>query len=161
MQSYEKIRNKKLVKVGIAAIFIIAFGIMFAPKTDRDGGGGGDIEPEYKWMTLQVIDFDTEEEYFGFIMTECYDMVTLPPGAVELNVRVDFKGGDKDSYVKLTLWRWGEDDDVNIGQIYENAKQGSEDFTYKKVYKGNRYYVEASMISNLEGTITVKAKVPI
>ena len=159
----QQVESKKgFPKWAIAVVIIIALGVignMMGSNTGNGIGSSSSTTP-YKWVELQSINYDTEEEYFDFIMTKVYETFEIPNNCVEWKAEVTWRGGDKDSYIKLTFWRYGETDDVNIGHIYENSKQGSTTFTYKDIHKGKLYYVEASMINNLDGIIKVYAKVP-
>jgi hypothetical protein len=153
--------KKGLPKWAIAIIIIIVLaGIGAMMGGDGYSSSNGKIGISYKWIEMQSIDFDTEDTFIDLIFEEVYDEFTLPEDAVEWKAEVTWKGGDKDSYIKITFWRYGETDDVNIGDIYENSKQGEETFTYDKVDKGLIYFVEASAIHNLYGTIKIYAKVP-
>jgi hypothetical protein len=156
---------KKTPKWVWVILFIIAFGIIGNIRTEDKSSSsssqsGSTITPTYRWVTLQTIHFNTNEEYFNWILEKDYPIFTVPYNAIEWRADITWIGGDKDSYIKLTLWRWGEDDDVNIGTFYKNSKQGTDTWSYTNISKGNKYYVEASSIFHLEGTIVIYVKVP-
>ena len=116
--------------------------------------------PTYKWVLIQSIEYDTETEYYDSIWSEVYESFTVPEGCTKWKAHITWNGGNKDSYIKLTMWRYGTTDDVNIGQVFEDSKQGSTDFIYSNIDKGRTYYVEASIINDLYGEIQVYAYVP-
>lgn len=145
----------------IAIIILVLGAIVGMMRSDNESASSDLSTPiSYKWIEMQSIEFDTNETLLDLIFEEVYDQFTLPEDAVELKVEVTWKGGDKDSYIKITFWRYGENVDLNIGQIDEDSKQGTETFSYDRIDKGRIYFVEASAIHTLYGSIKVYAKVP-
>lgn len=161
-QTEVQLKRKGLIEWAIALIIILVLCTIGGMMGSDNESASSDLSTptSYKWIEMQSIEFDTDETLLDLIFEEVYDQFTLPEDAVELKVEVTWKGGDKDSYIKITFWRYGENVDLNIGQIDEDSKQGTETFSYDRIEKRRIYFVEASAIHTLYGSIKVYAKVP-
>lgn len=140
-------------------IIILVVGWIGSPSEENTIDVENPEDGDREWVAVQTIEFNTDDTYFGSIIEEDYDTVTLPEDATRWGVVIEWRGGDKDSYVRLTMWEYGEVDDTNLGQLYENAKQGEESWE-KPCDGGETVYVEASAINECHGTILVGAYVP-
>lgn len=165
MGESEEKKSTKLPKwawILIIVVVLSAIGNIIGGDDEYEGSSdtvssGSTIE--YEWVSIQIIEFDSADTTFDLIFEEIYDTVTLPQDANKWGLRIDWAGGDKDSYVSLTMWEYGEVDDTKRGTIYENAKQGSETWE-KSCDGGETVYVEASAIHGCHGVITVFAYKP-
>lgn len=155
MTEKEKKPSKWLWIIG-AFIFL---GIIGMVVSGNDGSVDQSAEPvvEYKWVEVW------HAEYPHNVLDLYYDndlpIFEIPSDTVHLKVEIDFSDGDKDSYIHLKLFRWGETDDYKIDSFSKNAKLGTG--VMEKVNpKGTRYYVNLSAVSGLEFEFIAYAKIP-
>jgi len=154
VQEKKKISKSWLVIGALALLFLIGTGTR---GTDRNTEHSTEPEIFYQWIEIW------HEEYPHNIYDFYYDnelpIFEIPSDTVHLKVEIEFRDGDKDSYIRVKLYRWGEDDDYRVDRFYQNAKQGS-GIMEKVDPKGTKYYINLDAISGLEFEFTVYAKVP-
>jgi len=138
---------------------IIVLGVIgnMLPDTSDSVGSSSEASLNYKWV--EVWSGEYSHNVFDLYYDNDLEIFEIPSNAVHLKVDIEFWDGDKDSYIRVKLYRWGETDDIMIDSYYKDDKQGSG--VMEKVNpRGTKYYINLSAISGLEFKFTVFAKVP-
>jgi len=155
MTEQEKKPSKWLWIIG-AFIFLGIIGIVVS---GNDGSVDQSAEPvvEYKWVEVWHAEYP--HNVYDLYYDNDLPIFEISSDTVHLKIEIEFSDGDKDSYIHLKLFRWGETDDYKIDSFSKNAKLGT-GIMEKVNPKGTRYYVNLSAVSGLEFEFTAYAKIP-
>jgi len=150
--------KKKPSKWYIVGLFAVLFLIGMIARVNN-GSVDQSAEPvvEYKWVEIWHAEYP--HNVYDLYYDNDLPIFEIPSDTVHLKIEIEFSDGDKDSYIHLKLFRWGETDDYKIDSFSKNAKLGT-GIMEKVNPKGTRYYVNLSAVSGLEFEFTAYAKIP-
>ena len=155
----EKKKTSKIRWVLYIFIAIIVLGAFGNIIQDEGENAESTSEPTVTYKWVKVWSGEYPHNILDFYYDNDLEVFEIPSDTVHLKVEIDFWDGDKDSYIRVKLYRWGEDDDYKVDSYYKNAKQGS-GIMEKIDPKGTKYYINLDAVSGLEFKFTVYAKVP-
>ena len=111
----------------------------------------------YTWTRVWYREF--EPNIYDLYWDNDLETFEIPQDATELKVEITFSGGDKDSYIRIKLYRWGVEDDILEGSYYKNAKLGT-GYIEETSLRGRKYFINLAAVHGLSFEIEVTVKVP-
>ena len=142
--------KKKILYFFLVAIMVSVLSYIIVPES----------EPvEYETLEIWSKEFNEIDRPLG-IFTKDYEVVTVPDDATHIIMSIDWENGSRDTSVKIYLWESGEIKDRSLG--YLNAiklKNGSKELECE-VGEVKDFFVEASVIQDCKGVISLSVKVP-
>lgn len=151
-------KKKGISKWAWAVLIIIGLVIIGSLPDDNSSSNGSDETlVSYTWTKVWYREF--EPNVFDLYWDNDLETFDIPLDATELKVKITFSGGDKDSYIRIKLYRWGTEDDVLEGSYYKNAKLGT-GYIEETSLKGRKYFINLAAVHGLSFEIEVTVKVP-
>lgn len=152
--------KKKGISRGVwAVLIIIGLAIIGGSLPDDSSSSSGSSAPSitYTWTRVWYREF--EPNIYDLYWDNDLETFEIPQDATELKVEITFSGGDKDSYIRIKLYRWGVEDDILEGSYYKNAKLGT-GYIEETSLRGRKYFINLAAVHGLSFEIEVTVKVP-
>lgn len=148
--------TSKWVWAALIIIGLFAIGKML-PDYNSSSSGNGATSISYTWIRVWYREF--EPNIYDLYWDNDLETFEIPQDATELKVEITFSGGDKDSYIRIKLYRWGVEDDILEGSYYKNAKLGT-GYIEETSLRGRKYFINLAAVHGLSFEIEVTVKVP-